>query len=98
MHAKDFVIDKCGDWHAVENILEFFPNSDRVATLALVVEAIYTVDLAALMVASQQEKVLLELDLVGEEQDDRLKRILSTVNIVSQEKVVCLRRETTIFK
>ena len=98
MHAKDFVINKCGNWHTVENILEFFPDADRVTTLALVVEAVDAVNLPTLMVPSQQEKVLLELDLVGEEQDNRFKRILSTVHIIPQEQVVGLGRETTIFE
>jgi hypothetical protein len=50
------------------------------------------------MVTSQQEKVLLEFNFVGKKQNDRLKRIFSTVHIVSQEKVVGFRREATVFE
>ena len=53
MHTKDFVIDKGGNRHAVEYVLEFFPDTDRVATLALVIETIDTIDLAALVVSSE---------------------------------------------
>ena len=83
MHAEDLVINESGDGYAVEDILELLPNADRVATLALVVEAVYAIDLPALVVTSQQEKVLLELNLVGKQQNDRLERILSPVDIVS---------------
>lgn len=66
MHAEDLVVDESCNWHAVEDILEFFPDSDRIATLALVIEAIDAIDLTAFMVSAQQEKVLLELDFVGQ--------------------------------
>ena len=83
MHAEDLVINESGDGYAVEDILELLPNADRVATLALVVEAVYAIDLPALVVTSQQEKVILELNLVGKQQNDRLERILSPVDIVN---------------
>ena len=73
MHAENFVIDKRGDGQAVEAIYELFPYADRIAALAFIVEAINAIDLAALMVASQEKEVLFKLDLVCEEQDDTLK-------------------------
>lgn len=98
MHAQDLVINEGSDGHAVEDILEFFPDADGVAAFALIVEAVDAIDLTALVVASEQEEVLLELDFVGEEEDDCLERVLSAVNIVAQEEVVRLRRESSIFK
>lgn len=65
MHAQNFVINKGCNWHAVKNILEFFPKSDAISVFALVVEPINTIDLAALVVTSQEEEVLLKLNLVG---------------------------------
>ena len=65
MHAKDLVIDKACNGKAIEDILEFFPDADTVSSLALVIEPIDTVDLPALVVSSEEEEVLLELDLVG---------------------------------
>ena len=58
MHAENLVVDQGGNRHAVEHILELFPDADRVATLALVVETVDAVDLATLVVPSQQEEVL----------------------------------------
>lgn len=53
MHAQDFVVNESCNRHAVENILELFPNSDTVATLAFVVEAVDSVNLTALVISSQ---------------------------------------------
>jgi len=72
VHTEDLVVDQGGDRHAIEDVLEFFPDSDRVAALALVVEAVDTIDLATLVVASEEEEVLLELHFVGKKEDDGL--------------------------
>ena len=65
MHAQDFVINQSTNWQAIENILKLFPNSDAVASLALIVETIDSVYLSTLMVPSEQEEILLELNFVG---------------------------------
>ena len=65
MHAQDFIIDKSTNGHAVEDILEFFPDSDAVSSLALVIETVDTVDLATLVISSEKEEILLEFDFVG---------------------------------
>jgi len=98
VHAEDFVVDQSGDRHAVEYILELLPHADRVATLALVVKAVYAVDLSTLVVTAQKEKILLEFDLVCEKKDDGLQRVLASVNVVAQEQVVGFRREATILE
>lgn len=73
MHAENFVVDKRGNGQAVKAIYELLPYADGIAALAFIVEAINAIDLAALMVASQEEEILFKLDLVREEQDDALK-------------------------
>ena len=98
MHTEDFVINQGSNWHAVEHILEFLPNPNAIASLTFVIESIHSVDLAALVIASQQEEVLLVLHLVGQQENNGLKGLLATVNIISQKQVVGLRREPTIFK
>ena len=56
------------DRHAVEGVGELLPQLDGVPPLALVVEAVDSVYRGALVVAAQQEEVLVVLDLEGEEQ------------------------------
>ena len=65
MHAQDFIIDKSCNGHAIEDILEFFPDSDTVPSLALVIKSVDTVDLATLVISSKKEEILLEFDFVG---------------------------------
>lgn len=66
--------------------------------LTLIVEPIDTVDGSTLMVAPEQEKVLWVFDLVGQQEADGLQGLFPSVHVVTQEKVVCLRREATILK
>ena len=98
MHTQDLIIDESGDGHAVKDVLEFFPDADGVAAFALVVETVDSIDLAALVISSQQEEVLLELDFVGQEENDCLKRVLSSIDIVTKEQVVGLRREAAVLE
>jgi len=72
MHAKNLLINQCGHGQGIENVTENFPKSDGVSALALIIEAVDTIDLGALVIASQQEKVLWVLDLVGKQQCNRL--------------------------
>jgi hypothetical protein len=67
-------------------------------TRTLVVEAIDAVDTRALVVPAQDEEVFRVLDLVRKEQADRLERLLAAVDIVTQEQVVRLGREATVFE
>lgn len=50
------------------------------------------------MVSAQDEKVLGVLDLVGEQQADRLQRLLSSIDIVSQKQIIGLGWETTVLE
>ena len=50
------------------------------------------------MVAAQDEEVLGVLDLVGQEKADGLEGLLATVDVVTEEEVVGLRRESTVLE
>ena len=50
------------------------------------------------MVTAEDEEVLRVLDLVREKQADGLERLLSTVDIVTEEQVVGLRWETAVLE
>ena len=50
------------------------------------------------MVSPEKEKVLGVLDLVRQEQADRLQALLPAVNVVPEEEVVGLRGEATVLK
>lgn len=67
MHGEDLLVDDGGNWEAVEAVGKGLPELDVVSSLALVVEAVDTVDGSALVVAAEHEEVLWIFDLVCEE-------------------------------
>jgi hypothetical protein len=98
VHGEDLLINDGGNGQAVEAVGKSLPKLDVVASLALVVEAVDTVDGRALVVAAQDEEVLGVLDLVRQQKADGLERLLATVDVVAEEEVVGLRREATVFE
>lgn len=56
------------------------------------------IDAGALVVASQQEKVLRILYFVGKQQTDRLQWLFASVHVVAQEQVIRVRREVSVLK
>lgn len=98
VHGEDLLVDDSGDRKAIEAVGECLPQLNVVAALALVVEAVDTVDGRTLVVATQNEEVFGVLDLVGKQKADSLERLLASVNVITQEEVVGFGREATVFK
>jgi hypothetical protein len=63
-----------------------------------VIKAIYPVDTGAFVIAPQDEEVFGIFDLVGKEETDSLKRLFSSVYVISEEKVVGFWWEPAILK
>lgn len=80
-------------YNAMEN--DVLCDSD---THTFVIESVDAIDRRAFVVPAQEEKVLWILDFVSKEQTDGLQTLLSTVDIVAQEEVVRVWRESTIFE
>ena len=76
-HRKREVADLEGEVEAV-----------AVVSAALVEEAIDALDAGALVVAAQEVQVVRVLDLVGQQQTDRLQSLAAAIDVVSQEHVV----------
>jgi hypothetical protein len=98
VHGEDLLIDDGSNGQAVEAVGESLPQLNVISPLALVVESIDAVDGRALVVSTENEEVLRVLDLVCEEQADGLEGLLATVDIVTEEEVVGLGRETAILE
>ena len=98
MHAEDLFINNSSDRKAVEAICEGLPELDVVATLALVIEAVDSVDGGTLVVASQEEEVLRVLNLVCQEEADGLEGLLAAVHVVTKEEIVGVGWEATILE
>lgn len=98
VHGEDLLVDDCSNGQAIEAIRECFPQLDIVSPLALVVEAINSVDGCAFVIATENEKVLGVFDLVCEQKADCLKGLLASIDVISEEEVISFRRETAVFK
>ena len=98
MHSEDLLIDDGSDGQAIEAVCECLPKLDVVSSLALIVEAVNTIDRRALVVATKDEEILWVFDLVCQQEADGLQRLLSTIHVVSEEQVVSLRRESTVLE
>ena len=69
-----------------------------MSALALVVEPVYTIDWGTLVITSEEEEVLGIFDFVSKEETNSLKRLFASVDVVSEEQVVCLWWESSILK
>lgn len=98
VHGENLLVNDGRNGQAVEAVGEGLPQLDVVSALALVVETIDTVDGGTLVVATEDEEVLRVFDLVGEKQADGFEGLLATVDVVTEEKVVGLRGESTVFE
>jgi hypothetical protein len=98
VHSEDLLVNDGGNGEAVKAVGESLPELDVVSALALIVETVDTVDRGTLVVSTQNEEVFRVLDLVCKEEADGLEGLLATVDVVTEEEVVSLRRETAIFE
>lgn len=98
MHSEDLFVNDGSNRKAVEAVGESLPELYVVSALALIVETVDTVDRGTLVVSTQNEEVLRVLDLVGKEEADGLERLLATVDVVTEEKVVGLGRKAAVFE
>ena len=98
MHTKDFLVDNCSNWKAVEAVCERFPKFDVVASFALVIKSINTVDGGTFMVSTENEKIVRVFDFVSKEKADSFKALLSSVDVITKEKVISFRRKVPILK
>lgn len=74
------------------------PSGSSSHILTFIIEAIYTVDACAFVIASQDEKVFRVFDLVSEQKANSLQGLFSSVYIVSEKQIVGLGWETTILE
>lgn len=98
MHAKDLLIDNRSTWETVEAVGKSLPELDTKASFALIIKAIDPIDGGTLVVSTQYEEIFGVLDLVRQQQTDRLETLLATVHVVAQKDVIGLGREAAVFK
>lgn len=50
------------------------------------------------MVSAKKKEVLRKLDFESQQQTYGFKRLFSSIDIISQKQIVCLRRKSTVLK
>ena len=98
MYAEDLACNNRSYWNGVEGVDERLPHLDRTPSFAFVVEAIDTSDVGAFVITTQQEEVFWESELIAQQKQDRFKRLLSSVHIISQKQEVAVRWEAAHFE
>lgn len=83
MHGKDLLINDGGNGQAVEAIGKRLPKLNVVTALALIVEAVDSVNGSTFVVTTQDEEILGVLNLVSQEQTDSLERLLATIYVIT---------------
>jgi hypothetical protein len=93
VQAKDLIFDFRCNWQALEDISEHLPDEvGAVFPEALVIEAVELVDLAVLVVASEDSDAGAVLDLEEEDVEEGLHAIEPAVHVVPHEQVVRVRQ------
>lgn len=90
------IVDEGGEGQEVEQVGEEAPNVGiSVFSEALVVETVYLGDLPTLVVPAQDGDALAVSELERNKQGDSFYRIVSTIDVVPHEKIVCVWRVST---
>ena len=98
MDTEDLVVDQTANGHVAVQLADICPY-DLVAVFsdALVVESVISVDLEVLVVSSLENDLIWVLDLVTQQQLDRLDGVATSVDVVSEEDVLCVLYTSSEF-
>lgn len=91
MHAQDLLAHQRRQRHSRERVLKDRPHLDpgpAQPSGALVVESVDFVDGRTLVIAAKQEEIDGKYEFVGQQHQNRLEILPSTVHVVAQEQVV----------
>ena len=98
MNTEYFIIDQSSNWETVEALNKFLPQFKTIPSFALIIKSINSINTAAFMISSQQEKVFRVFNFISEHQTNDLKILLASVNIVSEEEIIAFWWESSNFK
>ncbi len=97
VHTDNFIINDSCTRKTVEGIAERLPQLHAETTTTLIIESIYPVDTCALVVTSENEKIFRILDLIRKQKTDDFKRLFSSINVVSEKKIIGLQSDVGIL-
>ena len=91
METEDSIVNDSGQRKVVKKLSEVDPDV-RVTVLAkaLIVEAVHLGDLTDLVVSTENGQSILKTHFQGDKESNSLYGVVSAIDIISHEKVVCV--------
>lgn len=83
MHADNPVVDQRGHWHTLEAIRKGSPETDAIATFALVVEAIDLVNVVGFMIASKEKEIVRIFYFVRKKETNALNALFPPIHVIA---------------
>lgn len=99
MEAEDVVLNDGTKWKVIEQSCEFLPHLGiAILAQALIVESIDLSDLLRLVVTAQNGDTVGIADLQADEEGDGLNGVVTTIDIVTHEKIIVVGKLTANFE
>jgi hypothetical protein len=98
VHAKYLLVNDCCYWQTIKTVCEGLPKFDAVSSFAFVIETVDTINGSTFVISSEDKEIFRVFDLVGEQQTYCLKTLFSSINIISQEKVIGIWWKPSVFE
>jgi len=99
MHTKYLIVNNCSKSQTIEDFGTASPNVQAsVLSDTFIIKSVNLSDDSALMVSSEKSNSVFISDFQSDEQQKSLDTIFSTIDIISHENVIWVRREPTNFK
>ena len=96
MHTEQLTIHQRTQGKTVEHLHTRFPHRRSAILLhTLVIETIYLRDLTAFVVATEKRDAIGIANLQGQQQKERFHAEMTSVDIITQKQVVCIRTVTS---
>jgi len=99
MKAEDAAFNDGGQRQVIEQACEILPNIGiSVLSQALIIKSIDLGDLLTLVITSQDGNSVWVPNFESDEKSHGLNRVVTSIDVISHEKVVVIRQSTTNFE
>jgi len=99
MKAEDAAFNDGGQRQVIEQACEILPNIGiSVLSQALIIKSIDLGDLLTLVITSQDGNSVRVSNFESDEKSHGLNRVVTSIDVISHEKVVVIRQSTTNFE
>jgi len=99
MKAEDAAFNDGGQRQVIEQACEILPNIGiSVLSQALIIKSIDLGDLLTLVITSQDGNSVWVSNFESDEKSHGLNRVVTSIDVISHEKVVVIRQSTTNFE